>query len=36
VLAKPFLTRTLIETLHAALGLTQSGETVRQATSQAT
>ena len=33
VLAKPFLTRSLIDMLHAALGHAQQGDAVRQATS---
>jgi FixJ family two-component response regulator len=35
VLRKPFLTRTLVETLRAALGLTQDTEVTRHKTSQA-
>jgi CheY-like chemotaxis protein len=35
VLTKPFLTRKLIATLHAALGMVQEDGAVRQATSQA-
>ena len=35
VLRKPFLTRTLVETLRAALGLTQDTDTARRKTSQA-
>jgi hypothetical protein len=34
VLRKPFLTRTLIETLGAALGLSQDIDTIRHKTSQ--
>ena len=34
VLVKPFLGRTLIETLRAALGLTEESDAIRHSTSQ--